>query len=212
MNANIYNESAYQANLKDTTEYTGVNPKKFVMWIGMASMTMFFMALVSALIIKRGDYQVWENFKLPINFVFSSLIAIVASVLIHFSMKAYQNANFKQFRLLLVLAFVSGILFLVQQYFSLQYLASIGKSLSDNISGSFIHMIAIIHGGHIVVLLFVTLIFVLFAFRARKKDKSELVGVVNKDRQLHIEMLASMWHYLGAMWLFLHLFFYFNYQ
>ena len=42
--------------LKEKTEYTGVHPQKFALWIAMASMSMFFAALTSALLVKKGDY------------------------------------------------------------------------------------------------------------------------------------------------------------
>ena len=66
--------------LKERTEYTGIHPQKFALWIGMASMTMFFAAITSALLVKKGDYRSWENFRLPTVFLFSTITVALVSV------------------------------------------------------------------------------------------------------------------------------------
>src|SRR5579871_2844490 len=106
------NEKEY---LKKTTEYTGVNPLKFGLWIGMASMTMFFAALTSALLIKKGDFRVWESFKMPNIFMYSTAAVVSVSVIMQFALVSYKNAKFAIFRALLFTGFLGGCLFLVLQ-------------------------------------------------------------------------------------------------
>jgi cytochrome c oxidase subunit 3 len=204
-------EDEYLKGLKGTTEYTGVHPKKFALWLGMASMTMFFAALTSALILKKGDYKVWENFRLPDAFLYSTIVIVLVSVFMHFSLIAYKKANFKVFRSFLLLGFILAVVFLFLQYIGWIALTSIGKPLTGNISGQFIYLISSLHAVHIVVGLIVTFIFLIFAFRARKDVLFELKNIANPERLLHMELLVSFWHFIDIVWIYLYLFFYYNY-
>lgn len=199
-------------NLESTTEYTGVHPKKFVLWIAMAGMTMFFAALVSALIFKRGDFKAWEEFELPIVFLYSTITIILASILFQVSLIFYRKANFQLFRIVFFVAFIATIFFLLLQLQGWNALTDMGKPITGNISGQFIYMISYLHGFHIAVGLLVTLIFWSVAVWVRKKDFFELAGKINPERQLHLELLVSFWHYIDAVWVFLYVFFYFNYR
>ena len=198
--------------LKERTEYTGVHPQKFALWLGMASMTMFFAALTSALLVKKGDYQVWENFQLPGVFVYSTAAVILTSVLIHASLICYRKAKFAAFRSLLFLSFVTGLLFLGLQYIGWKQMTAMGMTLTGTISASFVYLLTAAHGVHIAVGLVVTLIFMVFALRSRKDPLFELRDIINPKRQLNLEMLVSYWHFVDIVWVYLYIFFLLNYQ
>jgi len=55
-------------------------------------------------------------------------------------------------------------------------------------------------------------VFLLFAFRSRKDPLFELKNIINPKRQLNLELLVSFWHYIDAVWVYLFIFFYWNYQ
>ena len=198
--------------LKERTEYTGVNPQKFALWLGMASMTMFFAALTSALLVKKGDYQVWENFELPSVFVYSTIAVVLTSVLIHSSLICYRKAKFAAFRSLLFVSFLTGLLFLGLQYIGWQQMTAMGMTLTGTISASFVYLITAAHGAHIAIGLLVTLIFLVFALRSRKDPLYELRSIINPKRQLNLEMLVSYWHFVDIVWVYLYIFFLLNYQ
>lgn len=205
-------EQEYLKGLKETTEYTGVHPKKFVLWLGMASMTMYFAALTSALIIKKGDFKSWENFKLPIEFMYSTVAIVAVSTLMHLAFLSYKKLKFARFRKLLTAGFVSALVFLGLQYYAWLKLTSMGMPITGNIAGQFIYLVSYAHAFHIVVGLLVTAIFLLFAFKARKDTKFEFNNIANPDRQLHMELLVYFWHFIDIVWIYLYFFFYFNYQ
>ncbi len=198
--------------LKDKTEYTGVHPQKFALWVGMASMTMFFAALTSALLIKKGDFRVWENFRLPTIFTYSTVVIIAVSVAMQLSLISYRKAKFTMFRSLLFVSFLLGCLFLGLQVEGWAILKQMGLPLTGNLSGSFIYMITSAHGFHIVIGLLVTLLFLVFAIRSRKDPIYELRDIINPKRQLRLELLVSFWHYIDIVWVYLYIFFYLNYQ
>jgi cytochrome c oxidase subunit 3 len=196
----------------DETEYTGVHPQKFALWIAMGSMTMFFAALTSALLIKKGDFRVWENFRLPMVFFYSTLIIISLSATMQLSLMSYRKAKFGQFRWLLFFSFVLGLAFLGMQLRGWAVLKQMGLPLTANLSGSFIYLITSMHGAHIIIGLLVTLVFLVFAIRSRKDPIYELRDIINPKRQLNLELLVGFWHYIDAVWVYLYIFFYLNYQ
>lgn len=198
--------------IKEKTEYNGVHPQKLALWIAMASMSMFFAALTSALLVKKGDYRVWENFKLPTIFMFSTVSVIAVSVCIHAALISYRKAKFVQFRWLMFFSFILGCLFLVLQLGGWNVMINGGMTLTENLSGAFIYVITASHGVHIIVGLLVMMVFIIDAFRNRMDPIYELRSIINPKRQLHLELLVSYWHYVDAVWVYLYVFFYLNYR
>lgn len=198
--------------LKEKTEYTGVHPQKFALWIGMASMSMFFAALTSALLVKKGDYGSWEGFKLPGVFLLSTLAVISLSICIQAALVSYRKAKFVQFRWLMFFSFLLGLIFLGLQLTGWNVLIKGGMTITENLSGSFIYVITAAHGIHIMVGLLVMLVFIIGAFRNRKDPIYELRDIINPRRQLNLELLVGYWHYVDAVWVYLYVFFYLNYR
>jgi cytochrome c oxidase subunit III len=197
---------------KEKNQYSGVHPQKFALWIAMASMSMFFAALTSALLVKKGDYRSWENFRLPTVFLFSTISVIGVSVCIHAALTNYRKAKFAAFRWLMSASFVLGCVFLVLQLTGWSVLRQGGMTLTENISGSFIYVITSAHGAHIILGLIVMLVFIINAIRNRKDPIYELRNIINPKRQLNLELLVSYWHYVDAVWIYLYFFFYLNYR
>lgn len=194
------------------TEYTGVHPQKFALWIAMASMSMFFAALTSALLVKKGDFRSWENFRLPDVFLFSTVTVILVSVCIHAALISYKKAKFALFRWLMLASFALGCLFLGLQLTGWNVMINGGMTLRENLSGSFIYLITGAHGLHIIAGLVLMFLFLFQALKNRKDPIYELRDIINPKRQLHLELLVSYWHYVDALWVYLFVFFYLNYQ
>lgn len=191
---------------------SGVHPQKFALWLALASMTMFFAALTSAVLVKKGDYKVWENFRLPATFLYSTAVIIGLSVVIHLSLITYRQARFALFRSLLFFSFLLGCLFLFLQYTGWIALKQMGFPLTGNVAGSFIYILTASHGVHIIGGLVATALFLFFAFRARKDEIFELRNIINPKRQLHLEMLVTYWHFVDIVWVYLYVFLLVNYQ
>ena len=205
-------EDEYMQELKEKTEYTGVHPQKFGLWLAMASMTMFFAALTSALILKKGDFRSWENFKLPNVFLLSTVVIVSLSVSMHSALICYRKAKFTAFRWLFFLGFILGIVFLLSQWMGFRALAAMGFPLTGNIAGQFVYLLAAMHGLHIVIALLVTGLVLIFAVRARKDPLFELRNIINPKRKLHMELLVTFWHYIDIVWIYLFVFLYLNYR
>jgi cytochrome c oxidase subunit 3 len=205
-------EDDYMKDLRKKTEYTGIHPQMFGLWLAMAGMTMFFAALTSAMILKKGDFKSWENFRLPNIFMLSTVVIIMLSVTMHAALISYRKARFSAFRWLFFGGFVLGLAFLFTQWAGFVALKSMGFPLTGNISGQFIYMLAIVHGAHITIALLVTLVALIKAVRARKDPLFELRNIINPKRKLQMELLVTFWHYIDIVWIYLFIFFYFNYR
>ena len=198
--------------IKDKTEYTGIHPQKFALWVAMASITMFFAALTSALLVKKGDFRTWENFKLPTVFLFSTLTIIMVSICLQYALASYRSAKFKQFRWFMFGSFFLACLFLALQFDGWMVMQRGGMTLTENSSGAFIYVITGAHGLHIIGGLVVMLIFLIHAFRHRNDELYELRNIINPKRQLHLELVVGYWHFVDAVWIYLFVFFYLNYR
>ncbi len=198
--------------LTDKKEYTGVNPQKFALWIGMGTMTMFFAALTSALLIKKGDFRVWESFRLPNIFMVSTAVIIIVSITMQLSLYCYRHAKFSAFRWLLFASFVLALVFLGLQLEGWQKLKEMGLPLAGNLAGSFVYLLTSMHGAHIIGGLAVLLVFLVSAIRSRKDPIYELRNIINPKRQLNLEMLVSFWHFIDIVWVYLYVFLVLNYQ
>lgn len=205
-------EDDYMNELKRNTEYTGIHPQMFGLWLAMASMTMFFAALTSALILKKGDFKTWENFRLPDVFMFSTLLIVLVSVFMHGALVSYRKAKFTAYRWLFAVGFILGVAFLFSQWMGFKALKQMGFPLTGNISAQFIYLLAIAHGFHIFITLLVTLVMLFKAIRARKDPIFELRNIINPKRKLQMQLLVTFWHYIDIVWIYLYVFFYFNYR
>lgn len=202
----------YMDDLRRNTEYTGIHPQMFGLWLAMAGMTMFFAALTSALILKKGDFKTWENFKLPGVFMLSTAVIISLSVAMHNALLAYRQAKFVLFRWLILAGFLLGCTFLFTQWRGFVALKEMGFPLTGNIAGQFVYLLAIVHGFHIAIALIITLVMLIAAIRARKDELFELRNIINPKRKLQMRLLVAFWHYIDVVWIYLYVFFYFNYQ
>ncbi len=133
-----------------STNNTGkIQPKKFALWLAIASMIMFFAAFTSAYIVRKAAGN-WDPFRLPAIFTYSTMIILMSSASMHFALRAFRSNNFPMFRLLLGTTLGLGIIFLICQYIGWLNLIDIGVYLVGNISGSFLYLITAAHAAHIV--------------------------------------------------------------
>lgn len=188
-----------------------IHPYKVILYISMASILMFFAITTSALLVKKGDVVSWEAFTLPSIFYFSTLVLIGGSALMHLSKNLYAKGSFAPARLVMALSIIVSIAFIYVQYLGFGKLAEIGKPLTGNASGSFVYVIVLAHALHIVGGLFFSLIIWIKAIRNRNDKNFELNNTVNPKRLLAFELLTIYWHFIDFVWIYLFIFFYFNY-
>ncbi len=188
-----------------------IHPLKVILYLSMASMLMFFAVSTSALLVKKGDIVSWQQFKLPSIFYLSTLILVVSTLLMHFAKNLYANAKFSLSRIMIALSILVALVFIYTQLLGFKELTAIGMPMSGNASGSFIWFLVGAHALHIVGGLVFTLI-ILIRFFMSKYSQEFKTKTINTRRLLSLELLTAFWHFIDFIWIYLFIFFYFNYQ
>lgn len=183
-----------------------IHPQRFALWLGIACLVMTFAGLTSAYIVRKGAGN-WVEFRLPFNFIISAAIMLLSSLSIHWAYLSFKHDKLNNYRFALGITFLLGIAFMFSQYLGWQKLKEIGIYLSGNPSGSFIYVISYLHFAHVAFgLLFIFIAFIksLFIFN---NPANFLIYRTDSNKSIRIGMLATYWHFVDVLWLYLLFFF-----
>ena len=174
---------------------TRMHPHKFVMWLFIVSIVMIFASLTSAYIVRQGEGE-WMNFEMPSIFYYSSAIILLSSVCMHWAVNNARNNNLPLLKVSIILTAIFGGVFLAMQYIGFQDLMEMGVFFDGNVGGSFFYVLVGVHAAHLVSGVIFLLIMVIAAFRYK----------VHSKQMTKIEICATYWHFLDALWLYLFIF------
>ena len=172
---------------------------KQMLYFALVSLTMSFAGLTSAYIIskKRDD---WVSFDLPQVFYITTLLIILSSVSFYFAKKAMQNGHKKNTLYLLIVTLILGTAFVYLQYQGYLELTRRGLYFTgkdSNVASSLFDIVAFAHAVHVIIGL-VIILFLLVKVLKNNYSAVEMLG---------IKLGEIFWHFLGALWVFLFLFF-----
>ncbi len=176
-----------------------MHPKKFAMWLFMATVMMLFASLTSAYIVRQAEGN-WLFFELPNLFYYTSVIILVSSFTMQWAYFEAKKNNLQRVRTLVLLTAILGVSFLIGQFLAWGELVSHSVYFVGNPSGSFLYVLTGLHGVHIVSAVIFLLIVLNSAVRFR----------VNSKNMAQMEMCTTYWHFLGALWIYLFIFFVIN--
>lgn len=205
----------------DRREPRRIHPHKFALWIAMGSICMMFAGLTSAYIVRKAQGD-WRFFDVPPVFWMSTACIVLSSLTVWMAVRAFKARTIGKYRRLVLVTLVLGILFGVfqavgfyQLYSNPQALVVLGPGgekgyemleegvrrdvvkVSGNVSESFLFIITGLHILHVlggIVALAITY------FRSFRKQ----VKVYNSTG---IEIVASYWHFVDILWIYLFVFF-----
>ncbi len=176
-----------------------LHPHKFMLWIGMASIVMMFAGFTSAYIVKRNQSN-WLEFGLPTYFWYSTGVILLSSLTIQLALVSFKARNMTRYRTLITVTAFLGVLFAVLQWLGFFSLERNGVKLigtNSNPSGSFLGVITGVHMLHVIGGVIVLLVMFFKAYSSRQKSYSNVP----------IEMAATYWHFVDAIWIYLFVFF-----
>jgi cytochrome c oxidase subunit 3 len=180
-----------------------VNPKKFALWLLIIAMVMLFAGLTSAYIVRMGEGN-WYKFDLPIQFLYSTFIIIASSFTMWWAYKSAKNDEISQVKMGLIVTFILALGFCYLQFLGWKAMTQMDLFFADDVHGdrvsaSFIYALTGLHLVH-------TLGGVLFIFiqiiRAFTYN-------IHRKKLLSTNMCNTYWHFVGILWVYLYLFFYF---
>lgn len=176
------------------------SPKKFILFLLLASVVMMFAAFTSAYIVRKGEGN-WLEFDLPSMFQWSTVVIVLSSITLLGAQKFNREGKNTTALQLLIATLILGIIFLFLQYgswseiYHYKYPVVFGGKYS-NPSGSFLYVISGLHGAHIIGGI-IYLAAACFSVKKRIQDGS---------KSERLELCAIFWHFLGGLWLYLYIF------
>ena len=196
-----------------TVERRKVHPHKFALWLAMGSITMMFAGLTSGYIVRMAQGN-WRAFSMPPTFYASTAVIMLSSITIVMGLRAFKQRKMPLYRTLITGTLLLGVLFGVLQaagFYQLYHipqplLLENGKAIMQpvrvdgNPSESFLFIIFGLHLAHILGGIVALLIVFLRAYRKRIK-------VYNATG---LEIVATYWHFVDVLWIYLFLFFLVN--
>lgn len=178
-----------------------IHPKKFALWVAIASIAMMFAAFTSAYIVRKAAGN-WLEFDLPSLFWVSAGVILLSSATMHFSYLSFKAGKEGPYKLLLWTTFILGIAFVVLQYEGWNEMLMSGVGLTTNPSGSFVYVLSGIHAVHVLGGIAVLTVALIHAYALPFK--------VTPTRKLRLELTSTYWHFVDLLWLYLLLFFTFQ--
>lgn len=175
------------------------HPLKFGLWLGIASMIMLFAALTSAYIVRKSQGN-WVEFKLPEIFWLNTLVIILSSITVQWAVKSFRNFKETAYKIALVITFILGVIFLGGQYIGWNELGERGIYISGNPSGSFVYVISGVHAVHILGGLIIMLVLLI----------KMMTKPFNPNKLVSVQMMATYWHFVDVLWVYLFIFFQIN--
>ena len=187
-----------------------IHPKRFMLWLAIASMMMMFAAFTSAFIVKRGDTDTWLRFNLPEIFNYSTIVVIASSFFLMLAYRSYKKGLRSKYMLYLVITFVLGALFLLFQWMGWQDMIAIGMVLDGNPSGSFTYIISGVHAVHLIGGLIAIIMTLIYSGLKNTNSDDDITKKVNPKGKLYLELVITYWHFVGILWVYLFFFFKLN--
>lgn len=190
-----------------------VHPHKFALWLALGSIAMMFAGLTSAYIVRMAQGN-WRMFQMPAMFYVSTGVILLSSVTMAVGLRAFKARKMPRYRILITTTLLLGVLFGVLQAISFYQLYHTPQPLllengttimqtvrvAGNPSESFLFIISGLHLAHILGGIVALLLVFLKAYRKRVK-------VYNATG---LEIVATYWHFVDVLWIYLFLFFLLN--
>ncbi|HKF51379.1 MAG TPA: cytochrome c oxidase subunit 3 [Candidatus Acidoferrales bacterium] len=160
--------------------------------IAMGGILMFFMALVSAFIVRKGLGGDWLPFTMPRILWLDTAILLASSGTLIQARRLFKCGDQQGFRHWWLVTTVLGLLFLVGQLVAWRQMVSAGFYLASNASNSFFYVLTAAHGLH----LLGGIAALLFVGWGRLRKLTLSTGT---------EIVSYYWHFLDGLWVFLFL-------
>jgi cytochrome c oxidase subunit 3 len=167
-----------------------------VITLALGAILMFFLALTSSYIVRRGLGFDWKNFALPRILWVNTVVLLASSATLELARKALSRGQKEAFRNLWLLTTGLGMVFVGGQLAAWRQLHAAGVFLATNPSSSFFYVFTAAHGLHllggVIALLYV-------AFRSWQRSRT--------TQSVAAEVAGVYWHFLDGLWVFLLLLF-----
>jgi len=173
---------------------TGLDNRKLLMWVFLASECLFFGSLIAAYLLYRdrsvvGPYPD-DVFDIPFTSV-SAFVLLMSSVSMVLALASIQRGDRRGLQVWLFTTAMLGVLFISGQAYEFTEFHHEGLTLDRNLFGTTFFVLTGFHGAHVTVGVLVLLS--LFAMT--------LQGKITQAESLHIELAGLYWHFVDIVWI-----------
>jgi cytochrome c oxidase subunit III len=171
-------------------------PASTGIWVVLASITMSFAALTSALIVRQGSALDWRHLTLPKILYLNTLVLFASSFALEVArrrvgafMGGPRSQAAKPTRWLYIALFL-GLVFVAGQYVAWLQLRSQGLYLATNPNSSFFYVFTAIHALHVL---------------GGLGGLGRVIRRLNKAtlRKSTVDATAYYWHFMDGLWVYL---------
>ena len=176
---------------------TGLDSKKLLMWLFLASDCMFFGTLITTHLIYRKIYDTVgvdpiEIFDIELTTA-SSFILLMSSLFMALAVSAIHKGEVKTFRWNLVGVIIFGSLFLGGQVYEFNHFVHhAGLTLSSGTFGSTFYLMTGTHGVHVALGVLWLLSWLIYSFSPRFQPHEHAIDV---------ETAGLYWHFVDIVWI-----------
>lgn len=185
-----------------TDSYKQGRAKKMMLWFGIISMAMMFAGLTSAYVVSKSRPDWAGELELPATLLWSTIIIFISSLTLHFAEKAIKKNDRSLTTIGLWATLGLSLTFIALQFYSFNELIAEGfyfTGSESNITTSFIYIVILSHLAHLAGGIIVLLVIIYNHFKQR----------YHAGQTLGLELGATYWHFVDALWIYLFLFLYF---
>lgn len=185
-----------------TENHKEARAKKMMLWFGIVSMVMMFAGLTSAYVVsqKRPDWL--TELQLPSVFLYSTIVIFLSSVTFYLAERAVKKGERSKATTFLWATFALSVAFIILQFQGFNALLETGYFFTGSTSSVTTSFLFLIVGSHLLHLL--AGIIILFVIIYNHFKQRYQVG-----QTLGLELGATYWHFVDALWIYLFLFLYF---
>ena len=169
------------------------SPKRYYtgMAIGIVAVLMFFMALASAFLVRKGGTD-WVPVRIPALLWLNTIVLVSSSATLEMARKRLANSDPAGFRKFWLVTTILGVIFLIGQVAAWRVLERQGIYLASNPASSFFYIFTGAHALHLLggvgALLYVA---------QRNFSQAQVT------QSVAAEVTSYYWHFMDALWLFL---------
>jgi heme/copper-type cytochrome/quinol oxidase subunit 3 len=173
---------------------TGLDNRKLMMWLFLASDCLFFGAFIAAYLLYRdrsivGPYPD-DLFDIPFTSV-SAFVLLMSSVTMVLALAAIQKGDRRSMQVWLFTTAALGLLFIAGQAYEFTEFNHEGLDLSTNLFGSTFFVLTGFHGAHVT--LGIVILLSLFV--------ASLQGRIHQKDSLNVELAGLYWHFVDIVWI-----------
>ena len=193
-------------------EYQNVafHPYNIMLMLVLFGICALFLAFSAAFIYSRVQSDL-PPVKIPILFVFNTIILLGSSYTMSWAKKSYLADNTRNY--IRALWWTTGLtfLFMLLQFVAWWLLFQQNIRPETDNSAGYLYVLSVMHFLHIIAGLPFLGVFIYQAYKHMREPVTVLVYFSDPDKRLKLRLLSIYWHFLDALWIYLVLFLFVNY-